>query len=594
MKKIISILITILFFSTLIFSDDYASLIKKGTDYENNKQYVHAIGCYYEAMEIDETYEDITAYESYKNLFNAIRDGKPGPLEYDVLDLYDGWVELLKDAESFFAENPPFTLTYDFVRGDLNYDNRSYEYYINLKADTVNGLGPSILNLIKYGLKKSYQKGWTKIPKNWPVKSVYTDDKTFTQGTFLIKPVFGFLDVEHSAVNNIPQPKAINISSGSFNGISNYMPVWYYSKKGEANKPLRYTFTIEITDTKSGRLMKDLDIKADVKSNSIEFLEPKIVLGEFPYKQEFNSSSISVSLKKFSYDVFEIPYHYYAEQIDGKYRYAYIVSEPKNLRSVTVTKDKKINEIILTNVYQTKAEKCRSEIERKREEAKAQAILKERENELKAKEERERKEFELKQKQIEINEAVTKAVNAERKKLALEIRNLQDKEYASRFNKLKLMFKTADEQSENVKIPEFSFSNEHLKIEVESMKCYNFELVTDELASESLAAKLLTDRSEAEAFVTFPEGSYLCYVNVFAPDEEHDCFHIFIDETAHRVLPHESEVPLFQLTTRAPVRFTFDKPTKAHVVLKKDNPANLTRPGETGMTLDYILFYKLN
>ena len=553
---------------------------------------MHAIGTYYQAMEIDETYDDITAYEAYKNLFNAIRNGNPGPGEYDLFGLYDGWIELLKDAEAYFAENLPFTLTYDFIRGDLNYDKRSYAYSVKLKADSVNGAGPAVLNLIKYGLKKSYQKGWTKIPKNWPVKSVYADDKTFLSGSFLIKPVFGFLDAERSAVKNIPQPKAINISQGTFNGISTYMPVWYFSKKDSPEEALNYIFTIEITDTKSGRLLKDLDIRAKVKSNSIDFPEAEIFLGDFPYKEEFNSSSISLYLKSFSYEVFELPYHYYAEQADGKYRYAYIPSKPQKVRSITVNKDKKISEEILKNLYQTKAEKCRLEIERKDAEARNLAIQKAREDEAKEKEERIKKEFELKQKQIEIDEAVTKAIIAERKKLAQELKNLQDKEVSVRFNRLKVMFSTQENQSENVKIPEYKFSDSHLKIEVESMKCYNFELITDELASESLAAKLLDDRSQAEAFVTFPAGSYLCYVNVFAPDDEHDCFHVFIDDTAYRLLPHESEVPFFQLTTRAPVRFSFDKPTKVHFMIKKDNPANLTRPGESGMTLDYVLFLK--
>ncbi len=593
MKQITSIFLILISFTAFSFSTDYNTLVKKALEYEKNKQYVHAIGMYYEAMETDNTYEDITAYEGYKNLFNAIRNGKSGLEEYDIFDLYDGWIALLKDAESFFAENLPFTLTYDFIRGELNYDRRTYDYSVLLKADTVNGEGPSILNLIKYGLKKSYQSGWTKIPKNWPVKSVYTDEGLFSKTNFLIKPVFGFLDAEQSAVKNIPQPKAINISSGSFNGISNYMPVWYFSKKEEPVLPVKYIFTIEITDIVSGRLLKDIDITASVKSNSVSFQNAKISLGEFPYKQEFNSSSISVCLKSISFEVFELPFHYYAEQIDGKYRYAYTASSPQNSRTITFNKDKVLSENILKNVYQAKAEKCRAEIERRKQEAKFLALQKERETELKEKEEKEKKEFERKQKQMEIDEAVTKALYAERKKLAQELKNLQDKEVSVRFNKLKQLFNTSDTQSENLKIPEYTFSGEHLKIEVESMKCFNFELITDELASESLAAKLLSDRSQADVFITFPAGSYFCYVNVLAPDDEHDCFHLFIDENAYRLLPHESEVPLFQLTTRAPVRFSFDKPTTAHFMLKKDNPANTNRPGETGMTLDYLLILKM-
>ena len=67
MKKIITILF-IIFFVFPGFSESYDELLSKGKDFESKKQYVYALGYYYDAMQ-----EDDTSTEA-KKLFDSLEN----------------------------------------------------------------------------------------------------------------------------------------------------------------------------------------------------------------------------------------------------------------------------------------------------------------------------------------------------------------------------------------------------------------------------------------------------------------------------------------------------------------------------------------
>ncbi len=142
--------------------------------------------------------------------------------------------------------------------------------------------------------------------------------------------------------------------------------------------------------------------------------------------------------------------------------------------------------------------------------------------------------------------------------------------------------------------PRFDFTGDKLQIETENMYYDDFEVIADKSASGSFALRLESESSWAIAEVNFPAGSYEGLACVSAKDSKHSRFNMYINKDSYLVYGSEPPIGKYELTTRAPASFTFDNPTTATVKIQKNDINNPENNGHTGMTIDYILFKKIN
>lgn len=140
--------------------------------------------------------------------------------------------------------------------------------------------------------------------------------------------------------------------------------------------------------------------------------------------------------------------------------------------------------------------------------------------------------------------------------------------------------------------PQYTFSGDVLKIELEDMYYDEFLVFADASASGGWAAKLLGTDSFAEAVVTFPAGTYEGLVNEDAPDGNHDAFNVKVGDTFYRCFPSDPPIGTYELTTRTPMKIVFDAETTVTVRIQQNDPNKPNKPGENGMKLDFIQFTK--
>ena len=141
--------------------------------------------------------------------------------------------------------------------------------------------------------------------------------------------------------------------------------------------------------------------------------------------------------------------------------------------------------------------------------------------------------------------------------------------------------------------PKFEFTGEKLQIEAENMYYDRMELVADRSASGSYALKLLNDSSWAIAEVNFPAGTYEGLVNVYSPDIKHSRFNVYVNKDSYLVYGSEPPIGKYELTTRSVVSFTLDQPTTVTLKVQQNDANNPENNGQNGMTIDYLLFKKI-
>ena len=99
------------------FADEakYNELLAKGKDYEAKKQWVYAMGTYWDAIleypqgakDANDGFNRIRAgfAEYNKSVREFIGTGNPGPGEYDIFSCYDGWINVCKEFEVYWNEH---------------------------------------------------------------------------------------------------------------------------------------------------------------------------------------------------------------------------------------------------------------------------------------------------------------------------------------------------------------------------------------------------------------------------------------------------------------------------------------------------------
>ena len=155
----------------------YSSLLAKAKGFEAKKQFVYALGTYYDAMQA-EPYNSMEAYEAFNRLGNMLRTGAPDEgefAEFDEFDLYDGWEKILREYESYWTEYCPWAFTFGISKEGVNYKARTATYRIPITAEHSYKYD-RIYGFIKTGFDKAYRSDWSDIPEDWPAHSVYTAD----------------------------------------------------------------------------------------------------------------------------------------------------------------------------------------------------------------------------------------------------------------------------------------------------------------------------------------------------------------------------------------------------------------------------------
>ena len=168
-------------------SEDYKALLAKAKEYEGNKQFVYALGTYYDAVAAEPSEASKEAQDAFNTLSDSIKDGKPGIGEFDEFEIYDNWLAFCKEYEKYWTEYSPRAIFYKLERDSIDRATKTGNYKVSLKVEW-SAKYKRISEAVLAGLEKSWKEDWTGIPKTWPNASVYMAElkgvrpKNFTSG----------------------------------------------------------------------------------------------------------------------------------------------------------------------------------------------------------------------------------------------------------------------------------------------------------------------------------------------------------------------------------------------------------------------------
>lgn len=149
MKKQLIVLLVCL---SSLFAETYEEVFSKAQEYENNKQWVHALGTYYDAIELEKSEKAVPAMNKFYDLFQIIKSGKPGYGEFDEFDLYEDWVLLLREYDSYIVENPPISIQIEEIkRVNVNLENKTADYEMRYSIKRSNQKSRILENIIYTG-----------------------------------------------------------------------------------------------------------------------------------------------------------------------------------------------------------------------------------------------------------------------------------------------------------------------------------------------------------------------------------------------------------------------------------------------------------
>lgn len=186
-KIIIAILTAATSLAAFAQNADYNALLSKGKDYENKKQFVYALGTYYDAVAAEPTGDSKEAEDAFNALSDSIKNGNPGIGEFDEFEIYDNWLVLCKEYEKYWTEYSPRAIIYELERDSIDRATKTGNYKVSLKLEW-SAKYKRISEAVLAGLEKSWQDDWTGIPKRWPKESAYmaelkgTRPKNYTPG----------------------------------------------------------------------------------------------------------------------------------------------------------------------------------------------------------------------------------------------------------------------------------------------------------------------------------------------------------------------------------------------------------------------------
>lgn len=194
-KRIIVVVSAIFAVTSAFAQETYETLLKKAKDYEAKKQWVHALGAYWDAMEAEPTEKAAEAYEAFTKLSETIQEGDPGYGEFDEFSLYDGWLALCKEYEKYWTDNCPYGFSLSVKKGDLDMATRTATYTVKVNyGDTYKykSISGTLGGRDKFGswdnnvgLGRVWKSDWVGIPENWPSASVFNKPDAEKEKQFL-------------------------------------------------------------------------------------------------------------------------------------------------------------------------------------------------------------------------------------------------------------------------------------------------------------------------------------------------------------------------------------------------------------------------
>lgn len=190
-KRVVSIAFVMMCVTSVALfaqTSEYTTLLNKAKEYESKKEYVYALGFYYDAMACDaENAQE--AYDRYIQIYKAIKEGKPGLGKFNEFEMHDSWFALLRNAEKYWTEYPPYAVVFsEMKKGDVDFATRTATYTIDISLKNNQKYASIMDNCLLFGFRKSYRKDWSvDIPETWPVSSVNksTSNKYLQDGAAL-------------------------------------------------------------------------------------------------------------------------------------------------------------------------------------------------------------------------------------------------------------------------------------------------------------------------------------------------------------------------------------------------------------------------
>ena len=170
--------------------DEYNSHLTKAKEYEVQKQWINALGEYWDAIAINSTEDCTEALNSYNLIIETIQNGNPGFGKYDDFEYYDEWMNLLKNFEQYFTQHLAFSFDVLYKRDSLDRENRLATYKISFQISETEKFHDFFECIIK-GYNNANSKDWNEYEAHaWPLISAYNFEKNdsnkyFTNNTAL-------------------------------------------------------------------------------------------------------------------------------------------------------------------------------------------------------------------------------------------------------------------------------------------------------------------------------------------------------------------------------------------------------------------------
>ncbi|MDE5614277.1 MAG: hypothetical protein K2I74_06475 [Treponemataceae bacterium] len=152
----------------------YASHLAKAKECEAKKQWIAALGEYYEAMLAEPTLAAQEAYNGWTALADDIKSGKPGHGTFDVFEQYDCWITFMQEYERYWTEHCPRVIIFNMPkRTKINTADRTATYTVGVSWQWSEKYS-AMHTVITEGYKKAYTSEWNAAYlKDWPERSVY-------------------------------------------------------------------------------------------------------------------------------------------------------------------------------------------------------------------------------------------------------------------------------------------------------------------------------------------------------------------------------------------------------------------------------------
>lgn len=182
MKKLISLFAAAVMLAASAFAETsakYKELLAKAKLYKQNKQYVYALGTYYDALAEESTnLEAIEAYNGFNNLRTLILSGEPGVKIENEFTKHDSWKTLMAEYEKYWSEHIPLKFFIGPIeKGDVDFTTRTATYYTFLDWSTTRKY-ENITNILGKGYAAAYREDWSDMPRMAERRRINTEDIT--------------------------------------------------------------------------------------------------------------------------------------------------------------------------------------------------------------------------------------------------------------------------------------------------------------------------------------------------------------------------------------------------------------------------------